>query len=160
MCGLGVLALQVWFTDTQTEVLKHPVHTSVAADKRDFQEYLVEYSSCRGLQGRVYRAVTVAFAVSACATTALKSFRLIATCIMHVAINLKDFKAVVAHAETANATVTARYTRPCNVDVGTSSLSAWPRVMIVNSALTPSNRYSSCRGLHPWQQTSATSKST
>lgn len=32
---------------------------------------------------------------------------------MHIAINLKDFKAVVAHAETANATVTARYTRPC-----------------------------------------------
>jgi cell cycle checkpoint control protein RAD9A len=69
-------SLQVWFTDTQTEVLKHPVHTSVAADKRDFQEYLVEDN-------------------------------------MHVAINLKDFKAVVAHAETANATVTARYTRPC-----------------------------------------------
>ncbi|KAJ5143816.1 Rad9/Ddc1 [Penicillium bovifimosum] len=58
------------------EVLKHPVHTSVAADKRDFQEYWVEEN-------------------------------------MHVAINLKDFKAVVAHAETANATVTARYTRPC-----------------------------------------------
>ena len=33
--------------------------------------------------------------------------------LMHIAINLKDFKAVVAHAETANATVTARYTRPC-----------------------------------------------
>lgn len=32
---------------------------------------------------------------------------------MHIAINLKDFKAVVAHAETANATVTARYTFPC-----------------------------------------------
>lgn len=32
---------------------------------------------------------------------------------MHIAINLKDFKAVVAHAETTNATVTARYTRPC-----------------------------------------------
>lgn len=32
---------------------------------------------------------------------------------MHIAINLKDFKAVVAHAETANATVTARYTLPC-----------------------------------------------
>ncbi|KAJ5963800.1 Rad9/DDC1 [Penicillium vulpinum] len=58
------------------EILKHPVHTSVAADNRDFQEYLVEEN-------------------------------------MHVAINLKDFKAVVAHAETANATVTARYTRPC-----------------------------------------------
>lgn len=67
---------KVQLTNTQTEVLKHPVHTSVAADKRDFQEYLVEEN-------------------------------------MHVAINLKDFKAVVAHAETANATVTARYTRPC-----------------------------------------------
>lgn len=32
---------------------------------------------------------------------------------MHVAINLKDFKAIIAHAETTNATVTARYTRPC-----------------------------------------------
>ncbi|KAJ5747536.1 uncharacterized protein N7511_009232 [Penicillium nucicola] len=58
------------------EVLKHPVHTSVAADKRDFQDYMVEEN-------------------------------------MHVAINLKDFKAIIAHAETANATVTARYTRPC-----------------------------------------------
>ncbi|KAJ5172639.1 Rad9/Ddc1 [Penicillium capsulatum] len=58
------------------EVLKHPVHTSVAADARDFEEFLVEGD-------------------------------------MHIAINLKDFKAVVAHAETANTTVTARYTRPC-----------------------------------------------
>ncbi|CAI7595850.1 unnamed protein product [Penicillium bialowiezense] len=58
------------------EVLKHPVHTSVATDKLDFQEYMVEDN-------------------------------------MHVAINLKDFKAVVGHAETANATVTARFTRPC-----------------------------------------------
>lgn len=62
--------------DLLLEVLKHPVHTSVAADKRDFEEFLVEDN-------------------------------------MHIAINLKDFKAVVAHAETANATVTARYTRPC-----------------------------------------------
>jgi len=58
------------------EVLKYPVHTSVAADKRDFEEILIEDN-------------------------------------MHIAINLKDFKAVVAHAETANATVTARYTQPC-----------------------------------------------
>lgn len=48
----------------------------MAADKRDFEEFLVEDN-------------------------------------MHIAINLKDFKAVVAHAETANSTVTARYTRPC-----------------------------------------------
>ena len=52
------------------------MHTSVAADKRDFEEFQVEDG-------------------------------------MHIAINLKDFKAIVAHAETANATVTARYTRPC-----------------------------------------------
>lgn len=39
------------------------------------------YASCIGLQGTVYRAVTVALAVSACATTALKSFRLMAMCI-------------------------------------------------------------------------------
>ncbi|KAJ5896361.1 uncharacterized protein N7473_005760 [Penicillium subrubescens] len=58
------------------EVLKYPVHTSVATDKRDFEEFLVEDN-------------------------------------MHIAINLKDFKAAVAHAETANATITARYTQPC-----------------------------------------------
>lgn len=32
---------------------------------------------------------------------------------LHVAINVKDFKAAIAHAETLNATVTARYSRPC-----------------------------------------------
>lgn len=32
---------------------------------------------------------------------------------LHVAINAKDFKAVIANAEMANATITARYTRPC-----------------------------------------------
>ncbi|KAJ5242867.1 Rad9/DDC1 [Penicillium citrinum] len=58
------------------EVLKYPVHTSVACDKKDFEEFIVEEN-------------------------------------MHIAINLKDFKAVVAHAETVNATVTARYTSPC-----------------------------------------------
>lgn len=31
---------------------------------------------------------------------------------LHVAINIKDFKAVIANAETTNATITARYTRP------------------------------------------------
>ncbi|EPS28867.1 hypothetical protein PDE_03813 [Penicillium oxalicum 114-2] len=58
------------------EVLKYPVHTSVATDKRDFEEFHVEDK-------------------------------------MHIVINLKDFKAAIAHAETANATVTARYTYPC-----------------------------------------------
>ncbi|CAG7926066.1 unnamed protein product [Penicillium olsonii] len=67
---------KIRLANLQTEVLKHPVHTSVATDKLDFQEYQVEDN-------------------------------------MHVAINLKDFKAIVGHAETANATVTARFTRPC-----------------------------------------------
>ncbi|KAE8151282.1 Rad9-domain-containing protein [Aspergillus avenaceus] len=57
------------------EILKKPVHTSVAIDKRDFEYFLVEDS-------------------------------------LHVAIALKDFKAVIAHAESANTMITARYTRP------------------------------------------------
>lgn len=58
------------------EILKQPVHTSVAIDKKDFDEFLAEDN-------------------------------------LHIALNLKDFKAAIAHAETANALLTARYTRPC-----------------------------------------------
>lgn len=32
---------------------------------------------------------------------------------LHVAINVKDFKAVIIHAESTKAAITARYTRPC-----------------------------------------------
>lgn len=32
---------------------------------------------------------------------------------VHVAISLKDFKAVISHAETSRVMITARYTRPC-----------------------------------------------
>lgn len=52
------------------------MHTSVAIDKKDFEDFLVDDN-------------------------------------LHVAINVKDFKAVIANAETTNATITARYTRPC-----------------------------------------------
>ncbi|CAG8286113.1 unnamed protein product [Penicillium salamii] len=72
----SVLCQKLSYANVGIEILKHPVHTSVATDKLDFQEYLVEDN-------------------------------------MHVAINLKDFKAIVGHAETVNATVTARFTRPC-----------------------------------------------
>ncbi|KAJ6002387.1 hypothetical protein N7451_004934 [Penicillium sp. IBT 35674x] len=58
------------------ELLKNPIHTSVAATKADFEEFSVEDN-------------------------------------MHITINLKDFKAVVFHAETGMATITAQYTRPC-----------------------------------------------
>jgi cell cycle checkpoint control protein RAD9A len=32
---------------------------------------------------------------------------------LHIAINVKDFKAVVIHADTTKTSITARYTRPC-----------------------------------------------
>ncbi|RLL93801.1 hypothetical protein CFD26_102506 [Aspergillus turcosus] len=62
-------------TDGQ-EILKQPVHTSVAIDKRDFEEFSAEDE-------------------------------------LHIAITLKDFKAIITHAETTGVLITARYTRPC-----------------------------------------------
>ncbi|CEL01375.1 hypothetical protein ASPCAL00959 [Aspergillus calidoustus] len=58
------------------EVLKQPVHTSVAIDKADFEQFMANDG-------------------------------------VHVAISLKDFRAVIAHAETARIMITALYTRPC-----------------------------------------------
>lgn len=60
----------------RVEILKQPVHTSVAIEKKDFEHFLVEDS-------------------------------------LHVVIHLKDFKAVIAHAEAAGVMITARYTNPC-----------------------------------------------
>ncbi|KAE8351092.1 Rad9-domain-containing protein [Aspergillus coremiiformis] len=57
------------------EILKKPVHTSVAIDKKDFEYFLAEDN-------------------------------------LHIVIFLKDFKAVIAHAESAHSAITARYTRP------------------------------------------------
>ncbi|GFF55413.1 hypothetical protein IFM58399_10068 [Aspergillus lentulus] len=62
-------------TDGQ-EILKQPVHTSVAIDKRDFEDFSAEDE-------------------------------------LHIAITLKDFKAILTHAETTGVLITARYTRPC-----------------------------------------------
>ncbi|EEQ91998.2 DNA repair protein rad9 [Blastomyces dermatitidis ER-3] len=58
------------------EILKQPVHTSVAIDIKDFDHFTVEDK-------------------------------------LHVAINVKDFKAIVVHAHSLSARVVARYTRPC-----------------------------------------------
>ncbi|OAX78944.1 hypothetical protein ACJ72_06745 [Emergomyces africanus] len=58
------------------EILKQPVHTSVAIDTKDFDHFTVEDK-------------------------------------LHVAINVKDFKAIVVHAHSLNGSVVARYTRPC-----------------------------------------------
>ncbi|KAL4997008.1 Rad9-domain-containing protein [Aspergillus recurvatus] len=73
---------KVIFTSFTTKItdgkdtLRQPVHTSVAIDKTDFENYLADDS-------------------------------------VHIAISLKDFKAVISHAETARVLVTARYARPC-----------------------------------------------
>ncbi|KAL1992169.1 hypothetical protein VTN49DRAFT_4201 [Thermomyces lanuginosus] len=58
------------------EILKQPVHTSVAIETKDFEEFLVKEN-------------------------------------VHVAINVKDFKAAVVHADSMKASITARYTRAC-----------------------------------------------
>ncbi|RDW90758.1 putative DNA repair protein rad9 [Aspergillus mulundensis] len=73
---------KVIFTSFTTKItagkdtLRQPVHTSVAIDKTDFDNYLADDG-------------------------------------VHLAISLKDFKAVIPHAETAGVLITARYTRPC-----------------------------------------------
>ncbi|KAL4897852.1 DNA repair protein rad9 [Aspergillus ambiguus] len=75
----GSKAIFTSFTTKITEgreILRQPVHTSVAIDKKDFEHFLAEDN-------------------------------------LHVAIALKDFKAAIAHAETAGTIITARYTRPC-----------------------------------------------
>ncbi|KAK2746636.1 hypothetical protein FQN57_002980 [Myotisia sp. PD_48] len=59
-----------------TEILKKPVHTSVAIDTRDFDSFVVEEK-------------------------------------IHLAISVKDFKAVIFHADTLKTNIVAHYTRPC-----------------------------------------------
>lgn len=67
---------QLELTSLPAEILKQPVHTSVAIDKRDFEDFSAEDE-------------------------------------LHIAITLKDFKAILTHAETTGVLITARYTRPC-----------------------------------------------
>ncbi|KAM5448514.1 putative exodeoxyribonuclease III [Microsporum audouinii] len=59
-----------------TEILKQPVHTSVAIETRNFAFFSVEEG-------------------------------------LHVAISVRDFRAIILHADTLKANITARYTRPC-----------------------------------------------
>lgn len=58
------------------EILKQPVHTSVAIDTRDFDHFAVQEG-------------------------------------LHVAISVKDFKAIISHADTLKTPIAALYTRPC-----------------------------------------------
>src|SRR3954470_7613862 len=58
-----------------TEVLKQPLHTTIAVDTLEFGEFAVEEK-------------------------------------LHIVINVKDFKSIVAHAGTVNTSVRALYSRP------------------------------------------------
>lgn len=60
--------------DTHLEILKQPMHTSVALEKKDFDDFNVQEG-------------------------------------LHLSIIVKDFRAIIAHAETMRASVTARYSR-------------------------------------------------
>lgn len=66
----------IFKSDGCIEILKQPVHTSVAIDTKDFESCAVEEK-------------------------------------LHVAISVKDFKAIITHADTLKTVITARYTRPC-----------------------------------------------
>jgi cell cycle checkpoint control protein RAD9A len=57
------------------EILKQPLHTSVAIDTKEFEEFCVEEK-------------------------------------LHVAFSVKDFKAIITHADSLNASITALYSRP------------------------------------------------
>ena len=61
--------------DTDTDVLKQPLQTSVTIDSLDFEEFKVEEQ-------------------------------------LHIGINVKDFKAIVTHAETLKTSITALYSFP------------------------------------------------
>ncbi|KAH0558673.1 hypothetical protein GP486_004674 [Trichoglossum hirsutum] len=57
------------------EILKQPLHTSVAIDTKEFEEFSVEEK-------------------------------------LHIAFSVKDFKAIVTHADSLNSSVTALYSKP------------------------------------------------
>jgi cell cycle checkpoint control protein RAD9A len=62
------------FADVILEILKQPMHTSVALERKDFDDFNVQEG-------------------------------------LHLSIIVKDFRAIIAHAETMRASVTARYSR-------------------------------------------------
>lgn len=57
------------------EILKQPLHTSIAIDPMDFEDFIVEEK-------------------------------------VHIGISVKDFKAIVSHAETFKSSITALYSHP------------------------------------------------
>ena len=61
-------------SDQCIEILKQPIHTSVAVEREDFEDFNVQEG-------------------------------------LHIGIVVKDFRAIIAHAETTRTSVTARYSR-------------------------------------------------
>ncbi|KAL8922634.1 MAG: hypothetical protein Q9172_003508 [Xanthocarpia lactea] len=89
------------------EILKHPLETSIALDKLDFEEFCVEEK-------------------------------------MHLAISIKDFRAIVSHAETLQTNVQAYYsfpTRPIQLTYSENGVACELTLMTIGdyqgSSLTP-----------------------
>ncbi|OAP59924.1 hypothetical protein AYL99_04926 [Fonsecaea erecta] len=85
------------------EILKQPMHTSVALERKDFSDFNVQEG-------------------------------------LHIGIVVKDFRAIVAHAETMHSQVTARYSRgnrPLQITYGENGLQAEFTLMTRGSANVP-----------------------
>lgn len=92
-------------TDTRgVEILKQPMHTSVALERKDFNAFNVQEG-------------------------------------LHIGTMVKDFRSIVAHAETMRTPVTARYSRgnrPMQISYGENGLAAEFTLMTRGSANVPS----------------------
>ncbi|EXJ69070.1 uncharacterized protein A1O5_08005 [Cladophialophora psammophila CBS 110553] len=87
------------------EILKQPMHTSVALERKDFSDFNVQEG-------------------------------------LHIGTVVKDFRAIVAHAETMHTQVTARYSRgnrPMQISYGENGLQADFTLMTRGSANVPSS---------------------
>ncbi|KIY00540.1 uncharacterized protein Z520_03203 [Fonsecaea multimorphosa CBS 102226] len=85
------------------EILKQPMHTSVALERKDFSDFNVQEG-------------------------------------LHIGTVVKDFRAIVAHAETMHSQVTARYSRgnrPLQISYGENGLQAEFTLMTRGSANVP-----------------------
>ncbi|KAH0831638.1 putative DNA repair protein rad9 [Fonsecaea pedrosoi] len=87
------------------EILKQPMHTSVALERKDFSDFNVQEG-------------------------------------LHIGTMVRDFRAIVTHAETMHSQVTARYSRsnrPLQISYGENGLQAEFTIMTRRSANVPSS---------------------
>ncbi len=93
------------FAYGDSEILKQPMHTSVAVERKDFNDFHVQEG-------------------------------------LHIGTMVRDFRSIIAHAETMRTQVTARYSRgnrPMQISYGEGGLAAEFTVMTTGSRNVPSN---------------------